>query len=143
VHLCCCRNLCALACHLVTPSCEVDQVTTFVRSRQEKQEHAIPASRMQAWCGHAFEFLPIITVYVPFKRAKYVLDAGANIGFAALQFAPLIHYRGKVRNLTARSRVSLFFAVLDAGARIGFKLGCCPRRSSTTVVRRSACFVLV
>ena len=63
-------------------------------------QQALPVSHssVQVWCSVGFHFLPFLTAYIPWQRDKYVLDAGANIGMASLQFAPFIHYQGKVRS---------------------------------------------
>lgn len=50
---------------------------------------------MQAFCGNAFRFLGNMVDFVP-NTPQTLLDAGANVGFASLLFAPFLRYSGRI-----------------------------------------------
>lgn len=51
---------------------------------------------VQVYCDSDFAFLPRLAPYLPLDRPVSVLDAGTNVGLAAILFAQLIKFHGEV-----------------------------------------------
>lgn len=56
---------------------------------------------LQVYCDADFAFLPKLAPYLPLGRPVSVLDAGTNIGLAAILFAQLIKFNGEVMAVDA------------------------------------------
>jgi predicted O-methyltransferase YrrM len=56
---------------------------------------------LQIYCTQDFLFMSTIGSYLPLDRPLTVLDAGANIGLAAVLFAQLIRFSGEVMAVDA------------------------------------------
>lgn len=51
---------------------------------------------LQVYCGYDFNFLAKLAPFIPVDRAVSILDAGTNVGLAAILFAQLIKFNGEV-----------------------------------------------
>lgn len=106
---------------------------------------------LQVYCDNDFAFLPRLAPYLPLDRPVSVLDAGTNVGLAAILFAQLIKFRGevvavdanpgtlavrprRVRNGARRECVTIVFAVTVAVGECVHR-ACCAERGTERLRR--------
>jgi predicted O-methyltransferase YrrM len=52
--------------------------------------------QVQVYCGEDFQFLQTLTRYMPLARPVTMLDAGTNVGLAAILLAQAMRFHGQI-----------------------------------------------